>query len=185
MSETWTDKLAGETANLAISTSKKLQKQTARVDQLADVAGERMRAAAFAAVRDNWAVARLSPRNRRSEKLVAFDARVEELQGRMDELLRETNKARERVPQAEAAHHEALTRWHADGGKGERPKSPVPALEARIHGLEEDYRAHEPLISQVLAEKTSWVEKNRRGLVKDAAASVQERESATERRSTL
>ncbi len=51
------------------------------------------------------------------------------------------NEIRDRMPAAEAEYQAALTRWHADGAKGARPESPLPALEAELRELEEDYAA--------------------------------------------
>lgn len=74
---------------------------------------------------------------------------------------------------AEAEHHAALTAWH-EKRKGARPASPVPALEAELRALEEDYTAFEALIEKALAEKTAWIAGHQDALVRDAAVAKSE-----------
>jgi hypothetical protein len=169
-----TDKLALQTADLALKTDRDLDRTARRVNQLADGPGERVREASLATQLSDWAVARLSPRRRRSDKIAAFDARVSELEARRGELLRQMGEARDRIPAAEDEYAARLTCWHAEGGKGARPESPVPALEAEARALGEDYEALAPLIGEALAGKTAYVESNRDALERDAAAAVEE-----------
>jgi hypothetical protein len=175
-----TDKLANMTADALVTTHERLmdtrdrvRDQARRVDKLTDAAGERVRQASLATRFENWATARLSPRNRRSEKIATFDARVAELEQRMGAIGREQAELRERIPEAEREYGEALARFHADG-KGARPVSAVPELEERLRQLADDYGALEALVGETLAEKTSYVEANRKALAKDAAQAVQE-----------
>ena len=164
MTPSQTDKLAIETADLALATNERVEKEKQRIDNLANVADERVRTAALATRFQDWATGRLSPWRRRHEKLDAFDERVAELEARRGELARTMNEIRVRTPAGEAEHQAALTRWHAEAANGSRPESPVPALEAELRRLKEDYEALASLIDEMLAEKAAWVEAHRDAL---------------------
>jgi hypothetical protein len=176
-----TDKLAIATADAVIATDGRLDKtrealraERQRLDRLTDAPGERIRQATLALQLTDWAAARLSPRRRRSDKIAAFDERVGELEARMGALSRESAELYEKIPAAEAEHSAAVAAWHADGGKGSRPLSRVPELEARLRETQEDHTALGALVGEVLAEKTAYVESHRKSLEKDARAAVEE-----------
>ena len=138
-----------------------------------------VRAAALADRLETWAVASLAP-SPPLRQIAAFDERVAELEARLSDVGRHMAEIRERRPQAEAEHREALARWHGAGGKGSRPDSPLPALLHELAALEDDAAALTVLVGEALAEKTRFVEAHRDALARDAARDVQDARSAYE-----
>src|SRR3954452_16295663 len=120
---------------------------------------------------------RLSPRRDRWGQVAEFDERVARLERRQADVTAEMAAAREQLTRAQEADRLALANWVADQ-EGERPSSTVPAIEQRIVDLQADWDAVTLAVAHVLEEKSRFVEKQRRRLIRDA---VKARRRAVER----
>jgi len=127
---------------------------------------------------------RLSPFHGKWPKVVEFDTRVAEVEMRQAEVLAELNQLRDRAQAAPAAHQQALAEWQLGGQQGPRPESEQEQLERRIKELQADYEALTVAVGRVLDEKTSYVEANRRRLIKEADEQTEQARRASSNSST-
>jgi len=176
MSRDETDRLAEMTADAVIVVNEKLKGQQRKAAE-----AEQGRLARIMQGAEAIARFRLSPRRDRWAEIAAFDARVDELEGRHGAVMSEIAAVREQLPAVEAEYQLTLAAWHAaHGQKGDRPESTVPALTTRVQALQDDLGAIDRLIEQALQEKATFVRKYRRRLVQQAARATVEARAAYE-----
>lgn len=115
-----------------------------------------------------YALKRLSPFRDRWPEVREFDEQVERLDRRQADVNVELAALQEQLPQAQAADREALARWVA-ASEGDRPVPAAPGIEQRIADLTAERDALEVARQHALDDKTVFVERHRKRLVRDAA----------------
>jgi len=114
-------------------------------------------------------VARLMPRQRnRWPKLLEFEQRLAEFDGRQEVLRAELTELRQQRETAPERHALALAGWFEHGEKGERPGSDADALGQAIVTKEAELVAVDRLVAKLLSAKIDYVEKNRSSLRRTA-----------------
>jgi hypothetical protein len=148
---------------------------------------------AFAS-QEQAALLRIAPRRNRWRDLLEYDERLVELEQQRAALQEDSAALRLQINQEPARHTAALARWMEEGGKGERPVSRLPELEAALVDRQADYEAAGIRYDQTLRERAEHVAKNRGRFArdvqkaKDAAAAEYRRlvdELAAKRREVL
>jgi hypothetical protein len=128
------------------------------------------------------ALARFSPRRKVWPRLAEFDAEIAELDGRAASAGQELVEARQALNDAPQRDAALYAQWIAEGEHGEPPEPTKPQLEQRVAALENRHNALLRAAEEKATDKGKYVEKHRKGLVKEAerlAAQARERYEQT------
>jgi hypothetical protein len=123
---------------------------------------------------DSPMLRRFSPRRNVWPEVAAYDERARELERRAAALNDEIAARGEARKQAVEADRDALAEWQLRDGKGRRPEPTAPAIEQEIEAKTADRDAALAAAERVFEDKASFVEKNRRRLIREADKGTRE-----------
>jgi len=174
-----TDKATRDLLDSVADAASALDKREIKLDNRLEAVEEKLRTDQTETIRERGlpadlvtteqnALRRMSPFRNRWPEVAKFDERAAALEMRQGAVANELRELHERTQAAPAADAEALADWELQGRDGARPESSLPSIKSDIKRLQEEWEGLTRAVTRVLAEKSEYVAKHRRRLVKEA-----------------